>query len=93
MKVYVDPYYGSAAGQMYAVGYKGGSPYDAGMFYCPYVPLEMVRAMGENTFQPKIGFKTRYGIVDNPYVTADQAGTSTTTGNQYYRKVKINNLM
>ena len=93
MKVYVDPYYGSAAGQMYVVGYKGSSPYDAGMFYCPYVPLEMVRAMGENTFQPKIGFKTRYGIVDNPYVTADQAGTSTTTGNQYYRKVKINNLM
>jgi hypothetical protein len=93
MKVYVDPYYGTAAGQMYVVGYKGSSPYDAGMFYCPYVPLEMVRAMGEQTFQPKIGFKTRYGIVDNPYVTADQAGTSTTTGNQYYRKVKVNNLM
>ena len=93
MKVYVDPYYGTAAGQMYVVGYKGSSPYDAGMFYCPYVPLEMVRAMGEQTFHPKIGFKTRYGIVDNPYVTADQAGTSTTTGNQYYRKVKVNNLM
>ena len=93
MKVYVDPYYGTAAGQMYVVGYKGTNAYDAGMFYCPYVPLEMVRAMGENTFQPKIGFKTRYGIVDNPYVTADQAGTSTSTGNQYYRKVKINNLM
>ena len=93
MKVYVDPYYGTAAGQMYVVGYKGSSPYDAGMFYCPYVPLEMVRAMGENTFQPKIGFKTRYGIVDNPFVTADQAGTSTSTGNHYYRKVKVNNLM
>ena len=93
MKVYVDPYYAIAAGQTYVVGYKGGSPYDAGMFYCPYVPLEMVRAMGEQTFQPKIGFKTRYGIVDNPYVTADQAGTSTSTGNQYYRKVKVTNLM
>ena len=93
MKVYVDPYYGVAAGQMYVVGYKGTNAYDAGMFYCPYVPLEMVRAMGENTFQPKIGFKTRYGIVDNPFVTADQAGTSTSTGNHYYRKVKVNNLM
>ena len=93
MKVYVDPYYGVAAGQMYVVGYKGTNAYDAGMFYCPYVPLEMVRAMGEQTFQPKIGFKTRYGIVDNPYVTADQAGTSTSTGNQYYRKVKVTNLM
>ena len=93
MKVYVDPYYAIAAGQTYVVGYKGPSPYDAGMFYCPYVPLEMVRAMGEQTFQPKIGFKTRYGIVDNPYVTADQAGTSTSTGNQYYRKVKVTNLM
>jgi len=93
MKVYVDPYYGSAAGQHYVVGYKGSSPYDAGMFYCPYVPLQMVRAMGEDTFQPKIGFKTRYGIVDNPFVTADQAGTSTSTGNQYYRKVKVVNLM
>ena len=93
MKVFVDPYYGSAAGQFYVIGYKGSSPYDSGMFYCPYVPLQMVRAMGEDTFQPKIGFKTRYGIVDNPFVTADQAGTSTSTGNQYYRKVKVANLM
>ncbi len=93
MKVFVDPYYGSAAGQFYVVGYKGSSPYDSGMFYCPYVPLQMVRAMGEDTFQPKIGFKTRYGIVDNPFVTADQAGTSTSTGNQYYRKVNVANLM
>ena len=92
MKVYVDPYYGSSVGQMYVVGYKGTSPYDAGMFYCPYVPLEMVRAMGENTFQPKIGFKTRYGIADNPFVTTG-AGTSIANGNHYYRKVKVNNLM
>jgi hypothetical protein len=93
MKVYVDPYYGTSAGQFYVVGYKGTSPYDAGMFYCPYVPLQMVRAMGENTFQPKIGFKTRYGMVDNPFVAANEAGTSITTGNVYYRKVKVNNLM
>ena len=87
MKVYVDPYYSTAAGQFYVVGYKGTSPYDAGMFYCPYVPLQMVRAMGENTFQPKIGFKTRYGIVSNPF-------TAITTGaNTYYRKVKVTNLL
>jgi len=93
MKVYVDPYYFAAVGQIYTVGYKGSSPYDAGMFYCPYVPLQMVRAMGEQTFQPKIGFKTRYGMVDNPFVAANEAGTSITTGNVYYRKVKVNNLM
>ena len=87
MKVHVDPYYGSSVGQMYVVGYKGSSPYDAGMFYCPYVPLQMVRAMGEDTFQPKIGFKTRYGMADNPFVTAG-AGN-----NVYYRKVKVTNLM
>ena len=92
MKVYVDPYYSVAAGQFYCLGYKGSSAYDAGMFYCPYVPLQMVRAMGENTFQPKIGFKTRYGMVDNPFVTAG-AGTSASNGNEYYRKVKISNLM
>ena len=94
MKVFVDPYYGTVAGQFYVVGYKGTSAYDAGMFYCPYVPLEMVRAMGENTFQPKIGFKTRYGMVDNPFVTGENvAGTTISNGNQYYRKVKVNNLM
>jgi len=93
MKVYVDPYYGTTAGQFYVVGYKGSSPYDAGMFYCPYVPLQMVRAMGENTFQPKIGFKTRYGMVDNPFVAQNEAGVSISTGNVYYRKVKVNNLM
>ena len=93
MKVYVDPYYGTTAGQFYVVGYKGTSPYDAGMFYCPYVPLQMVRAMGENTFQPKIGFKTRYGMVDNPFVAQNEAGVSISTGNVYYRKVKVNHLM
>ena len=87
MKVFVDPYYTSEVGQFYVVGYKGTSPYDAGMFYCPYVPLQMVRAMGEQTFQPKIGFKTRYGLVSNPF-------TAITTGaNTYYRKVKVTNLM
>jgi len=87
MKVYVDPYYTSGIGQFFTVGYKGSSAYDAGMFYCPYVPLQMVRAMGENTFQPKIGFKTRYGMVDNPFVTAGA------NNNVYYRKVKVANLM
>jgi len=93
MKVHVDPYYGNSVGQMYVVGYKGSSPYDAGMFYCPYVPLQMVRALGEQTFQPKIGFKTRYGMVDNPFVAENELGTSVTTGNVYYRKTKVLNLM
>ena len=67
-KVYIDPYSANvSADQYYVAGYKGSSPYDAGLFYCPYVPLQMVRAVGENTFQPKIGFKTRYGIVANPF--------------------------
>jgi hypothetical protein len=92
MKVYVDPYYSLAAGQFYVLGYKGSSPYDAGLFYCPYVPLQMVRAMGENTFQPKIGFKTRYGMVKNPFVNAG-GETMTANENQYYRKVVISNLM
>ena len=87
MKVYVDPYYTSEVGQMYVVGYKGSSSYDAGMFYCPYVPLQMVRAMGENTFQPKIGFKTRYGLVANPFTA------NTAHANVYYRKVLVTNLM
>jgi hypothetical protein len=85
MKVFVDPYYVHTNEHMLCVGYKGSSPYDAGMFYCPYVPLQMVRAMGENTFQPKIAFKTRYGFVSNPF-------TSLAT-NSYYRKVKVTNLM
>ena len=92
MKVYVDPYYSLAAGQFYVLGYKGSSPYDAGLFYCPYVPLQMVRAMGENTFQPKIGFKTRYGMVKNPFVGSG-GETMTANENQYYRKVAISNLM
>ena len=83
---------GAAAGQFYVLGYKGTSAYDAGMFYCPYVPLQMVRAMGEDTFQPKIGFKTRYGMVDNPFVTPG-AGTLAGGGNPYYRKVRVANLM
>lgn len=89
IKVYVDPYSANlnTASQFYVVGYKGTSPYDAGMFYCPYVPLQMVRAVDPNTFQPKIGFKTRYGIVTNPFtsLTANQ--------NTYYRRVKVTNLM
>ena len=85
MKVFVDPYYVHVNEHMLCVGYKGTSPYDAGMFYCPYVPLQMVRAMGEDTFQPKIAFKTRYGFVSNPF-------TSLST-NTYYRKVKVTNLM
>ena len=99
-KVYVDPYSANvSAAQYYVVGYKGTSPYDAGMFYCPYVPLQMVRAVGENTFQPKIGFKTRYGIAANPFHTgtvaagADGAISITSATNKYYRKVKVSNLM
>ena len=99
-KVYVDPYAANvSASQYYVVGYKGSSPYDAGMFYCPYVPLQMVRAVGENTFQPKIGFKTRYGIAANPFHTgtkaagADGAISITSATNKYYRKVKVANLM
>ena len=99
-KVYVDPYAANvSASQYYIVGYKGTSPYDAGMFYCPYVPLQMVRAVGENTFQPKIGFKTRYGIAANPFHTGtvaastDGAITITSATNKYYRKVKVANLM
>ena len=91
MKIYVDPYYSNTAGNYYVVGYKGSSPYDAGMFYCPYVPLQMVRAVGEQTFQPKIGFKTRYGMVANPYQTGAPALGS--ASNEYYRKVKVVNLM
>ena len=99
-RVYVDPYAANvAASQYYVVGYKGTSPYDAGTFYCPYVPLQMVRAVGEQTFQPKIGFKTRYGIAANPFHTgtvaasADGAITITGNTNKYYRRVKVTNLM
>jgi FlaG/FlaF family flagellin (archaellin) len=99
-KVYIDPYSANVQpNQFYVVGYKGSSPYDAGMFYCPYVPLQMVRAVGENTFQPKIGFKTRYGMVANPFAkgagVGDQAGQGLLTANEnvYYRRVKVANLM
>ena len=95
-KVYIDPYSSNvSAGQYYVAGYKGTSPYDAGLFYCPYVPLQMVRAVGENTFQPKIGFKTRYGVVANPFAQGTDAGLGalTTNSNRYYRRVRVNNLM
>ena len=99
-KVYVDPYAANvAASQYYICGYKGTSPYDAGMFYCPYVPLQMVRAVGENSFQPKIGFKTRYGIAANPFSTgtvaagANGAISISASTNKYYRRVKVTNLM
>ena len=93
-KVYVDPYF-SSANEFYSVGYKGSSPFDAGIFYCPYVPLQMVKATGEQTFQPKIGFKTRYGITANPFTTLTKPAdtTNTSNGNSYYRKVKVTNLM
>jgi len=101
-RVYIDPYsanVGSAGSgaQYYVAGYKGTSPYDAGLFYCPYVPLQMVRAVGENTFQPKIGFKTRYGLVSNPYaegnVSNQGLGRITAASNRYYRRVRVTNLM
>ena len=102
-KVYVDPYSANvAASQYYVVGYKGTSPYDAGFFYCPYVPLQMVRAVGENSFQPKIGFKTRYGLAANPFAKAgavaaadsqSATGALTANTNAWYRRVKVTNLM
>ena len=95
-KVYIDPYAANnSANQYYVVGYKGSSPYDAGLFYCPYVPLQMVRAVGENSFQPKIGFKTRYGIVANPFAEGTSAGLGRleANSNRYYRRVRVDNLM
>jgi hypothetical protein len=99
-KVYIDPYSANvSADQFYVVGYKGTSPYDSGLFYCPYVPLQMVRAVGQDSFQPKIGFKTRYGMVANPFATTNGAGaidlTSPAAGDQnvYYRRVKVSNIM
>ena len=97
IKVYIDPYFSDAANNYYTIGYKGTSSFDAGLFYCPYVPLQMVRAVGEQTFQPKIGFKTRYGMVANPFATNDGNGIAarlgTGDGNKYYRLVKVANLM
>jgi hypothetical protein len=102
-KVYVDPYAANvAASQYYVAGYKGTSPYDAGFFYCPYVPLQMVRAVGENSFQPKIGFKTRYGLAANPFAGAGAVAAGDTVNtdasldantNAWYRRVKVSNLM
>jgi hypothetical protein len=101
-KVYVDPYAGgnnpnAAGAQFFVVGYKGTSAFDAGLFYCPYVPLQLVRAVDPNTFQPKIGFKTRYGIVANPFVNLDDSNSDNNVivanKNYYYRKVAVTNLM
>ena len=104
-KVYIDPYASNLAfnasptKQYYVVGYKGTSPYDAGIFYCPYVPLQMVRAVGQDNFQPKIGFKTRYGLVANPFAGASASGNITADGvgainsNRYYRRVQVTNIM
>ena len=104
-RVYIDPYAANMASnasptkQYYVVGYKGTSPYDAGLFYCPYVPLQMVRAVGQNNFQPKIGFKTRYGMVANPFAGASASGNITADGvgainaNRYYRRVQVTNIM
>jgi len=93
MRVYIDPYAGS---NYLVVGYKGSSAFDAGLFYCPYVPLQMVRAIGENSFQPKIGFKSRYGIVANPFAEGDAGsqglGALNTDSNKYYRRVRVSNL-
>ena len=96
-RVYIDPYAANvAASQYYVAGYKGTSPYDAGIFYCPYVPLQMVRSVGPDSFQPKIGFKTRYGIVANPFAkgaTTTTPGVLSRNSNVYYRRVKVANLM
>jgi hypothetical protein len=108
IRVYIDPFGApvysqtSSAKHYYVMGYKGTSPYDAGLFYCPYVPLQMVRSINPDTFQPKIGFKTRYGMVSNPFVSTTQTsgiaggtpdGSTLTAGtNQYYRRVKVINL-
>ena len=97
IKVYIDPYFSDVNNTYYTMGYKGSSAFDAGIFYCPYVPLQMVRAVGENSFQPKIGFKTRYGMVSNPFATNDGNGVAARLGsgdgNIYYRLTKITNLM
>jgi hypothetical protein len=92
-RVYIDPY---AGGNYAVVGYKGSNAFDAGLFYCPYVPLQMVRAVGENSFQPKIGFKTRYGMVSNPFADGTAASTQgalTAASNQYYRRMLVTNIL
>jgi len=93
LRVYIDPY---AGGNYFVIGYKGSSPFDAGLFYCPYVPLQMVRAVDPDTFQPKIGFKTRYGMVANPFndgAAAAGTGAIAEDTNVYYRRVRVNNIM
>jgi len=95
MRVYIDPYSSTTGTDFACIGYKGTSPYDAGLFYCPYVPLQMVRAVGQDSFQPRIGFKTRYGMVNNPFARNDGSGdvfNATAGGNQYYRLFAIKNL-
>ena len=101
-KVYIDPYSANNTAKHYfVVGYKGTSPYDAGMFYCPYVPLQMVRAVGQDTFQPKIGFKTRYGLIANPFAETGAASgavsgvtdSGSANSNRYYRRVQVTNIM
>lgn len=101
-KVFIDPYSANinSASQFVVVGYKGTSAYDAGIFYCPYIPLQMVRAIDPSSFQPKIGFKTRYGMVSNPFVTTNGLGTGaadqdtfTSSVNHYYRRMKVTNLL
>jgi hypothetical protein len=101
-KVYIDPYSANNTAKHYfVVGYKGTSPYDAGMFYCPYVPLQMVRAVGQDTFQPKIGFKTRYGLIANPFAETGAASgavsgvtdSGSANSNRYYRRVQVANIM
>ena len=92
IKVYVDPY---ASINYVVCGYRGSGAYDAGLFYCPYVPLQMVRAVGENTFQPKIGFKTRYGLVNNPFVGSsysDPSDSGSNRRNQYYRIFRVDSM-
>ena len=107
IKVYLDPYntvVGTGQNEWYVAGYRGSSAYDAGLFYCPYVPLQMVRAVSESTFQPRIAFKTRYGMVENPFSGATYSGAvpdqSTNDSdsfqdskNEYYRRVRVENLM
>ena len=96
IKVYIDPYFPTSSTSEFAVvGYKGSNAYDAGIFYCPYVPLQMVRAVDTGNFQPKIGFKTRYGLVANPFAegTAQGQGNLNVLSNNYYRAFKVANLM
>jgi hypothetical protein len=90
--VYIDPYAGA---NYMVVGYKGSSTFDAGLFYCPYVPLQMVRAVGENSFQSKLGFKTRYGMVANPFAGGStvRSGVITANDNVYYRRTAVTNLL